>query len=59
MDNISKPSITEGEEVLVKVGADGLCHSDLHIINGEWKDMIPLNLPKNLLENHSLCIEHI
>jgi alcohol dehydrogenase, propanol-preferring len=46
LDNISKPSITESEEVLVKVGAAGLCHSDLHLINGEWKDLIPLNLPK-------------
>jgi D-arabinose 1-dehydrogenase-like Zn-dependent alcohol dehydrogenase len=23
-----------------------LCHSDIHLINGEWKDLIPLNLPK-------------
>jgi propanol-preferring alcohol dehydrogenase len=46
LDNIAKPSITEDEEVLVKVAATGLCHSDLHLINGEWKDLIPLNLPK-------------
>jgi alcohol dehydrogenase, propanol-preferring len=46
LDNISIPKITHGEEVLVKVGATGLCHSDLHLINGEWKDLIPLNLPK-------------
>jgi propanol-preferring alcohol dehydrogenase len=46
IDNISKPSITEGEGVLVRVASAGLCHSDLHLINGEWKDLIPLNLPK-------------
>ncbi len=46
LDNVSKPSITQDEEVLVKVGATGLCHSDIHLINGEWKDLIPLNLPK-------------
>jgi propanol-preferring alcohol dehydrogenase len=28
------------------VGAAGLCHSDLHLINGEWKDVLPLKLPK-------------
>ena len=35
LDNISIPKITTGEEVLVKVGGAGLCHSDLHLINGE------------------------
>ncbi len=46
LDNISRPVISRDEEVLVKVGACGLCHSDLHLISGEWKDIIPINLPK-------------
>ena len=46
LDNISIPKITHGEQVLVKVGAAGLCHSDLHLINGEWKEIIPIDLPK-------------
>jgi alcohol dehydrogenase, propanol-preferring len=45
IENIEKPVITKGEQVLVKVGATGLCHSDLHLINGDWKDSIPLQLP--------------
>ena len=32
LDNTSMPKITHGEEVIVKVGATGLCHSDLHLI---------------------------
>jgi len=46
LDSISIPKITHGEQVLVKVGATGLCHSDLHLINGDWKEIIPINLPK-------------
>jgi propanol-preferring alcohol dehydrogenase len=45
IENIEKPVITKGEQVLVKVGATGLCHSDLHLINGDWKNSIPLQLP--------------
>jgi alcohol dehydrogenase, propanol-preferring len=45
IDNTPKPKVY-GEEILVRVGAAGLCHSDLHLINGEWKDVIPLKLPK-------------
>ncbi len=30
----------------MRVGSAGLCHSDLHLINGEWKTAIPFELPK-------------
>jgi len=46
IDDIKKPVISSTEEVVVKVGATGLCHSDLHLINGDWKKSLPLNLPK-------------
>ena len=45
IDNTPKSKV-QGEEVLVRVGAAGLCHSDLHLINGEWKDVLPLKLLK-------------
>jgi len=46
LDSIPKPRINHDEEVLVRVGATGLCHSDLHLLTGEWKSIIPLDLPK-------------
>lgn len=46
VESIPKPEMVSGEAVLIKIGAAGLCHSDLHLINGEWKDAIPLALPK-------------
>jgi alcohol dehydrogenase, propanol-preferring len=46
IDSIPKPKVAHGEEVLIRVGAAGLCHSDLHLMNGEWKDVLPLKLPK-------------
>jgi D-arabinose 1-dehydrogenase-like Zn-dependent alcohol dehydrogenase len=45
VERIRKPMITSGEQVLVRVGASGLCHSDLHLINGEWEDLLPVPLP--------------
>jgi D-arabinose 1-dehydrogenase-like Zn-dependent alcohol dehydrogenase len=45
IDRIAKPIVNSGEQVLLRVGAVGLCHSDLHLINGEWKDLIPVPLP--------------
>lgn len=45
VEKVPAPRVS-GEGVLVKVGAAGLCHSDLHLIAGEWKDAIPLVLPR-------------
>ena len=45
VDRIPKPMITSGHQVLVRVAASGLCHSDLPLINGEWRDMLPVSLP--------------
>lgn len=44
VEQIARPR-ARGDEVIIKVGAAGLCHSDLHLIAGEWKDSIPLRLP--------------
>jgi len=46
VEDISKPTISSPEEVIVKVGATGLCHSDLHLINGDWQNSLPIKLPK-------------
>jgi len=40
--SVPRPS---GNEVLVKVYGSGVCHSDLHIIKGEFVDELPVTLP--------------
>lgn len=52
VEQIAKPR-ARGAEVIVKVGAAGLCHSDLHLIAGEWKDSIPLRLP--IIPGHEIA----
>ncbi len=37
IERILKPAVNHGEQVLVRIEATGLCHSDLHLINGDWK----------------------
>lgn len=44
VESVPKPR-ARGAGVIVRVGAAGLCHSDLHLMAGEWKDSIPLKLP--------------
>jgi NAD+-dependent secondary alcohol dehydrogenase Adh1 len=42
IDDVEVPKITMPGEVIVRVGAAGLCRTDLHIIEGVWKDIMDL-----------------
>lgn len=39
LETIPEPKISRPGEVIVRVGAAGLCRTDLHIIEGVWKDI--------------------
>ncbi|MGB6247313.1 Zn-dependent alcohol dehydrogenase [Gordonia sp. (in: high G+C Gram-positive bacteria)] len=39
LETVSIPSTPPAGEVLVRMKASGLCHSDLHVIIGEWDGM--------------------
>jgi propanol-preferring alcohol dehydrogenase len=53
IENVDKPQIQHGHQVLLKVASTGLCHSDLHLINGDWKNTIPLQLP--IIPGHEIA----
>ena len=37
LEMVSEPTITAADEVIVRVGAAGLCRTDLHIMEGVWR----------------------
>ena len=46
LTEIDRHEITNPNEVLVKIEACGVCHSQLHSIEGDWEDIgIPPTLP--------------
>ena len=46
LTNIERHSINNPDEVLIKIEACGVCHSQLHGIEGDWQEIgIPPNLP--------------
>ena len=47
VQDVQIPNNLGGEQVLV-IGATGLCDSDLHIINGDLRNIIPIKLPLKL-----------
>lgn len=38
IETVADPTITMANQVIVRVGAAGLCRTDLHVIEGVWKE---------------------
>jgi NAD+-dependent secondary alcohol dehydrogenase Adh1 len=51
LDEVEEPKITGPHDVIVKIGAAGLCRTDLHIRDGDWKavqESVGVELPYTL-----------
>jgi len=45
VDEVPEPTITGPLDVLVEVGAAGLCRTDLHVVEGQWAEKSGVELP--------------
>ena len=45
VDEVPEPAISGPLDVLVEVGAAGLCRTDLHIVEGQWAERSGVELP--------------
>jgi len=48
VEEVAEPKITGPLDVLVRIGGAGLCRTDLHIIEGQWKEKSGVILPYTL-----------
>lgn len=48
IDEVAEPVVTSPWDVIVDVGAAGLCRTDLHIIEGQWEPIQNPKLPYTL-----------
>lgn len=54
--DLQKP---KGEEVIIRVGAAGVCHSDIHFMGGEWKDAMHVKLPLTIGHETAGFVEEV
>ncbi len=48
VEEIADPKIAHPFDVIVKIGGAGLCRTDIHIIEGQWKEKSNVALPYTL-----------
>lgn len=44
-ENMDTPEITQPTDVIVKIGGAGVCRTDLHLIEGVWRETLNTPLP--------------
>lgn len=62
LEEVPTPEITAPDDVIVRIGAAGLCRTDLHIIEGVWKDIQDPNrtlLPYTLGHENAGWVEEV
>jgi len=48
VEEAAEPELTDPLDVIVRIGGAGLCRTDLHIIEGQWKEKSGVELPYTL-----------
>lgn len=48
VEQVPEPELTGPHDVIVRIGGAGLCRTDLHIIEGQWKEKSGVTLPYTL-----------
>ncbi|SNR34856.1 NAD+-dependent secondary alcohol dehydrogenase Adh1 [Haloechinothrix alba] len=45
VDDVPEPTVSGAFDVLVEIGAAGLCRTDLHVVEGQWAEKTGVTLP--------------
>lgn len=44
-EDVPEPTVEKPTDVIVRIGGAGVCRTDLHVIEGLWRERIPVQLP--------------
>jgi NAD+-dependent secondary alcohol dehydrogenase Adh1 len=59
VEEVVEPKITGPLDVIVRIGGAGLCRTDLHIIEGQWKEISGVTLPYTLGHENAGWVQEI
>ncbi len=59
IEDIPEPTIQGPMDVMVRIGAAGLCRTDIHIVEGQWAPITGMELPYVLGHENSGWVEEV
>src|SRR5437660_10200226 len=57
--DVDAPRIKSPTEVLVRVTGAGVCHTDLHIVEGVWREKVQVTLPYTLGHENAGIVQEV
>ncbi len=57
--DVEAPRIKSPSEVLVRVTGAGVCHTDLHIVEGVWREKVQVTLPYTLGHENAGVVQEV
>jgi len=58
-EDVPDPKITKPNDVIVRLGGAGVCRTDLHIIEGIWRDKVDVALPHIMGHENAGWVEEV
>lgn len=59
VEEVTEPEVTGPLDVIVRIGGAGLCRTDLHIIEGQWREKSGVELPYILGHENAGWVEEV
>ena len=59
LDDVPQPDLLGPGDVVVRIGGAGLCRTDLHIIEGIWREKVGVTLPYTLGHENAGWVEAV
>ncbi len=58
-EEVADPAITKPTDVIVRIGGAGVCRTDLHIIEGVWRDHVDVAFPHIMGHENAGWVEEV
>src|SRR6266480_1482614 len=59
VEEVTEPKVTGPHDVIVRIGGAGLCRTDLHIVEGQWREKSGVTLPYTLGHENAGWVEAV
>src|SRR5262249_7784999 len=59
LDEVPEPEIKKDTDVIVRIGGAGVCRTDLHVIEGIWRQKVDVKLPYIMGHGNAGWVEEV
>ena len=59
LEEVAEPKLVRSTEVIVRVGGAGVCRTDLHVIEGIWRQQVDVKLPYVMGHENAGWVEEV